>query len=324
MYTEPEDKKNRKIGGGFSTNPETPTVSHADFVAETVLPSLETICNRFGQEAVATDIVELTLPIYAGEEQVSANSPFPDYYAAAFLSCTLRGGREIGNISANVTNPQLVEKYGMKYVFGPICELGIVHMTTNVFNPSKYFHHQACRMGEVIDNFSQADYIAYIEVAKNLLRHGIYDWSIEHSPEEWGMLRPVIKLHGMSAVLSALARPMIDIAHLPGTKEVKYKYSLMHYTIRGLLPILLPKVRSDGVDEIDKMLGPIAEFVLDLSKEGAFRHEAYDETTEGKFFCALVDNHLDDIKQVGVKRVLQQIRLHWLRELTKPIRDSRL
>ncbi|MFA6459241.1 MAG: hypothetical protein WCV79_02490 [Candidatus Paceibacterota bacterium] len=308
------------IGGGWSENPDTPTVSHADFVADAVLPALETACKRFGQERVAAEIVEVALPIYKREATLgNGKSNRKSDETAAFLSCTMRGGHENGNISANVTNPMLAEKYGVRYVFGPISELGVVHQETNVFGSTgKFFHHHACRMGEVVDNFSEVDYIAYIETCKLLLRHGIYDWSIENNPEQWGMLRPSIRLYGMSAVLTPMAQAMIDIAHLPGTKEVKYQYSLMCSTIRGLYPIMIPKVRNNGVEEINKMLRPIVDFVLELSKEGVFKNkDAYYETAEGRFFSSLGDDYLDDIRKKGIQQVLKEIRLPWLKKLTK-------
>lgn len=322
LLNKPETPAKMSIGGGWSSNPNTPTVSHADFVADAVLPALETTCTRFGQEKVAAEIVAVTLPIYKREKKYG-ECKVPSDEAAAFLSCTLRGGHECGNISANVVNPTLAEKYGIEYVFGPISELGVVHQITNVFSPSKFFHHHACRMGEVIDNFTRTDYLAYIEVCKNLLHHGVYDWSIENDPEQWGMLRPSIRLYGMSAVLAPMAQAMIDIAHLPGTKDLKYQYSMMSWTIDGLYPIMLPKVRNNGVGEINKMIRPIVDFVLELSKKGAFKNnEAYYRTIEGQFFNSLTDDYLDDIKKKDIQQVLKEIRTHWLKELTKKSKSS--
>jgi hypothetical protein len=281
------------------------------------LPALEEACKRFGQETVAVEIVEVTLPIYKREVKYGVNK-IPSDDAAAFLSCTLRGIWEEGNVSANVVNPILAAKYGIKYVFKPISELGVVHQKMKVFCTSKFFHHHACRMGEVIDNFSQADYLAYIEVCKLLLRNGIYDWSIENKPEQWGMLRPSIRLYGMEAVLMPMAQAMIDIGHLPGTKEIKYKYSMMCSTIRGLYPIMIPKMRVNGVDEINKILRPIVDFILDLAKEGAFQTgDAYYSTVEGQFFRSLGGEYVEDIKGKGIKQVLTEIRLPWLKKLTK-------
>ncbi|MFA6314880.1 MAG: hypothetical protein WC648_00710 [Candidatus Paceibacterota bacterium] len=307
------------IGGGWSGDPNTPIISHADFVADAVLPALEAACTRFGQEQVAAEIVDVTLPIYEREVlYVHGKAEMPSGEAAAFLSCTLRGGDERGNISANVVNPLLAKKYGIKRVFGPISELGIVHQTTRVFEPAKFFHHHACRMGEVVDNFSEADYLAYIKVCENLLKHGVYDWSIENNPEQWGMLRPSIRLYGMSAVLTPIAQAMIDIAHLPGTKEVKYQYSMMCLTIYGLYPIMMPRVRKNGVDEISKMLQPITDFVLGLSKEGVFmdkdRNNFYEER---QFFRSLGNDYIDDIREKGIQQALKELRCYWLKRLTK-------
>jgi hypothetical protein len=322
VLDKPKTAEETRIGDGWSADASTPTISHAEFVATIILPALQATCTRFGQETVASEIVELTLPIYKLEKKCG-NLQAPSDEAAAFLSCTLRGGDEQGNISDNVRSPILAEKYGIKDVFGPISELGIVHQKTRVFCPTKFFHHHACRMGEVIDNFSQADYHAYIKVCKNLLQHGVYDWSIENSPEKWGMLRPSIRLYGMSAVLTPMAQAMIDIAHLPGTKETKYRYSLMARTIRGLYPIMIPKVRTNGVSEINKMLQPIVDFVLEASRNGAFKaDDAYYGSIEGKFFTALVNDYFNSIKGKGIQQTLTEIRPYWFDKLSRKDSDQ--
>lgn len=302
-----------QIGSFNSSDPETPTISHADFVEQHVLPKLEGACNNFGQQNVAAEIVQCALPLYQKERMYGS---IPSDETAAFLSCTLSGGYEAGNISSNVENVELAAKYGIKYVFGPICDLGIVHQEEKVFSVSKFFHHHACRMGEVVDNFSYDDYLAYIEVCKMLLRNGLYDWSVEQSPENWGMLRPSIRLYGMQSVLEPMAKSMIDIGHLPGTKDLKYKFSLMISTIRGLFPLMIPKVRKKGVEEIEKMLQPITNFILELSEEGAFRANScgYYGSEESKFFQMFGDN-LKDIHKKGITQFLKEIRPVWVPKL---------
>ena len=301
--------QNWRMGSG-SRIPPYPLVSHAEFVEKVVLPALYDACCRFGQAFVAEGIVKVTLPLYTLQRSDEV---------AAFLSCTLRGGQEGGNISRTVTNPLLAAKYGIGYVFGPISELGIVHQAEYVFGSNaKFFHYHACRMGEVIDNFSQKDYLAYIELCKFLLKNKVYDWSMEKSPEEWGMLAPCIRLYGLDAVMRPMAQALVDVAHLAGTKDWKYKYSLLGNTIDGLLPLMLPRMRKQGVQEIDKFLRPIVEFVLELSEEGAFHVEkASNSSIEGQFFFALAKDYLGDIEEKGIQQVLKEIRLPWLRKLTR-------
>jgi hypothetical protein len=207
---------NKRIGGYRSGDPNCPTISHRDFVIEVVLPTLSGTCKRFGKVSVAKSIANLANSLYK-------RNKYDD--VACFLCSTLISESEIGNISRNVTNPLLAEKYGIDYVFVPIVKLGIVHQRKNVFCASKFFHHHACRMGELIDNFSKEDYHSYIELCVTLLEHGIYDWSLEQNPEKWGMLRPSIKLYGLRAVFTPVVQAMIDIGHLIGTKDPKLNSS---------------------------------------------------------------------------------------------------
>lgn len=307
------------IGNGYASDPKTPTISHADFVAEVVLPALEGACMRFGQESVARDIVELVLLLYPGDSKTLYKAD-----AASFLSCTLRGGYgKDGNISRNVTNPILAEKYGIKYVFGPIVDLGLTHQETKVFDTTKFFHCHACRMGEVIDNFSQKDYLGYIELCKKLLKDGIYDWSMENDPEEWGMLRPSINLYGLEAVLLPVVQAMIAVGRLPGTKDYKYKFSFLHVVIQALYPILLPRVRKEGVAEIGKMLSPIVGTILELAKDGAFKDTQGGiwESVEGEFFLELKRLCLAEVPKKGIQQVLVEMKPKWKKKLTKKARS---
>jgi len=312
------DPNRMSIGAFTSNDPDEPVISHSDFVIEVVLPALDGACKRFGRANVARQIVQLVSPLYhkpieSGRMRKGLNL-FDE--AAAFLSCTLTGGHESGNISADVTNTILAEKYGVKRVFSPIVDLGLVHMETDVFDACKFFHHHACRMGEIIEIFGDKSFREYIEICKLLLRNDVYDWSIENDPEEWGMLVPSVRLYGMSAVLSPMANAMISTSHLPGTKNDKYKYSLMHRTIKALYPILLPKVRKNGPEEIEKMLQPIVEFVLNLSEEGAFLEDrAHHRSVEGQFFEALATDYIGGIEEKGIQQVLKEMFPIWKKKL---------
>jgi len=301
-----------KIGGFGTSNQSHPTVDHATFVAKAVLPTLSGACERFGQESVARSIVALARPLYENTEPDKYNDVVP-----CFLSATLCGGSEIGNISRNVTNPLLAEKYGVDYVFGPIVKLGLVHHETRVFDSvGKFLRHHACRMGEVIDGFCEQDYHDYIDQCATLLRHGIYDWSLEHNPEEWGILRPSIRLYGLRAVLSPIVQMMIDIGHLPGTKHCKYKYSYFHQVFRDLLPLLSPRVRKIGPEEIDRLLRPITDFILELSKYGPFCHEVSPFVCPTTEFFRSFAGLIGEIEEVGIKQVIDKNRSRWMKSMT--------
>ncbi len=308
--------KEELVIGSYVGPRNTPTIRHDEFVIKAVLPALQGTIKRFGTEQVAKEIVKVTIPLYEHADQGSLYGPGAD--AACFLSTTLtgeRGGGEDGNFSRNLTNPLLAEKYGVPYVFGPISELAVVHQITKVFYASKFLHCHACRMGEVIDNFSRENYLAYIALCKKLLEHGIFDWSMENDPEEWGMLRPSIKLYGLEAVMNPMVQAMIDVGHLSGTKDSKYQYSFMHWPIQGLYPLMLPRVRKSGVGEIDKFLRPVVDFVLELGEVGAFQGPSSRGSVEGEFFLALTRDYLEEIRSKGIQQVLKEIRLPWKKRL---------
>jgi hypothetical protein len=315
--SDPKPPSSISIGGFWSTDPDTPTISHDDFVFLAVLPALSDACERFGVESVARDIVDLALPIYKLEKYDFSGD------AASFLSDTLRGGPgQVGNVTPGVTNEKLAAKYGIKYVFGPIVRLGLAHQRLEVFSPSKYFYQQSCRMGEVIDGFTKEEFEEYIQMCIFLLEHRVYDWSIEQSPEEWGLLRPSIKTHGMREVLQPMANAMVALSHLPGANELKYHYSFLYRTITWLYPVMIPKVRKKGPGEINRYLNPIVQFVLELAEEGYFQREVFPDssTPEIQFFanCGL---SLEDVRQTGIQKALESRRNYWKETLPKGSRE---
>ena len=294
-----------QIGVYMTSNPNCPIITHAEFAERVVLPALEEACERFGQENVAQDIVNMTTLLYAKEGQ--ADWPYP--YVDSFLNTAVLGDNGENSIPPNLQNAELAAKYGVNYVYEPIVKLGLVHRETLVFDSvAKFFNHHACRLGWLIDDYGEADYHSYMNLCEYLLRHNIYDWSLEQSPEEWGMLRPSIKRYGMHEVLEPMVQAMIQIGIVPGTKERKYKHSFLSRAIRALYPLMMPQVRKDGPTAIVKMLQPIVDFVHDLNKEGAFL-ECH-ESISFDFFDSFKDG-LPLIKESGVPAYLSHNKRMW-------------
>lgn len=272
----------RHIGSFGTTDVTEPVVSHDTYVAEDVLPYLEGACNRFGQEEVARAIVRQVSRIYSEEpkfqgktmQNYNKSGPYCGD-SSAFLASVLRSCPDLRDdddvVDSVYCNVALANQLGIDYVFGPMVDLYLTHAETRVFSSTcKFLHHHAKRMGYVIADFSEDDYKAYIAACQLLLQHNTYDWVLEHNPEEWGEMRPIIRKYGMAAVLKTMTDVYIATSHLEGTKNAKYKYSFMRKAVDAIMRFVLPKVREDGLYRAEEALGLLLDRVFDLASHGAF------------------------------------------------------
>jgi hypothetical protein len=299
-----------RIGGSFSSHPKK-IISHAEYVRKEVLPLLVAAIENFGIEQAVMELLEISLPAY---EKINKDD------MASFWSNTIDGvpdgfpkeRQSFREKMAGKMNFDLAAKLGVKKFYGPILDLAMAHAETQVFsNTGKFFVTHACRMGEMVTRFSYEDYLTYIKLAKRLLRHGIYDWSIEHEAEEWKILTPAIKQFGFEAVLGASVKAMIDLAKIPGTKDCKYKYSYMAWIIDALYPYMVSKALKDGAKTFTLTLDPIVKFIKELHKLRAFTRDGYDEVE----FFRTFKQYLPIVERNGIDHLLQSIRSHWVSKL---------
>jgi hypothetical protein len=295
------------IGGQSTTDPSQPTITHADFVAQVVLPALHLACKRFGQEQVARDLVTIAMPLY----QIEGHGSYKYDCPAIFWDDTVAGGIANPEIPKNRTNRALAARYGIKYVFGPIARLGKTHQKTRVFCASKFFYAHACRMGEIIATLPHFDYLRYTQLCELLLENGIYDWSIEFNAKQWKLLRPLIKDRGLDAVLMPMINAMVSIKDLPGTLERKYRFSLLCWTITDILPWLVASTRKQGGPATEDLLAPIVKLITCMSLHGAF--QVSDMKTE-QFFRSF-KRYPAQIARYGVQETLRRKHRYWKKVL---------
>jgi len=320
----------KHIGGGFSMGkPDVQYITHADFVRDYVLPCLSEATDKFGIETIAKELVEVSLPGYKKieDEPLESKQGFAALFLHGFTMASFWNDTVASGVSESYIvpdqekggklNPALIAKFGAKKFLSPIIDLAIVHAETLVFsNISKFFSTHACRMGEVITRFGYDDYLVYIELAKKLLRHGVYDWSIEHSPKEWTLLTPAISKFGFKEVLEPTIDALAATGHIPGTKDPKYQYSYLNDTIRSLFPYLIPKAMSEGIGVLAQTIGPIADFVEELHQQGAFVEDSGQASAEREFFASF-EQYTPIIETDGIERLIETTRAYWLANLTE-------
>lgn len=309
--------KSISIGSFWSSHPEM-IVAHDYFVEREVLPALKEATKSFGLYQVAKELVEVALPGYGvmGEDDMacfwgSTVCDKPDVDRDGMSPQTYKklwGGR---------TNSELAATLGVKRYFGPIMDLAIAHVQANLFCPSKFFNCHATRIGQVAGRFSYVDYLAYVEMCKRLLKNGLYDWTIEQTPERWDMLEPAIKLYGFEEVIEPMMQAYLSIADIPGTKDCKYHYSLFAKSVADLYPYLIPLAVRRGVSVIYEALLPIANGIRDLYHQGVFLepNDGSQIHREEKFFAGIGQDYLDLLPEMPVNEAVKIVSTSWTPKL---------
>ncbi len=299
------------IGGYWTTHPHM-YMSHACYIMQSVLPALEAAIDNFGIDIVAGELVKVAKPVYEKIEKKDMAS-----FWSALASPT--DGNSLDEVAEAKRNVVIAARVGIARYFGPILDLAITHAETKVFdNTAKFFDFHMRRMGEVSSRFSYADYLVYIELSKMLLKHGVYDWSIEQSSEEWDQLSPLIQNYGFRSVMEPITQAIVAVGHIPGVKDVKYHYAHLALVIHDLLPYWADQSMREGVEVITQTLSPIVRLIQDLHQQGAFRKQNSDSKDTMDFFKAF-GSYVPMIRRQGVQCTIDSIRPHWLARLVDPI-----
>lgn len=288
--------------GGFKSDPPELIMSHADFVRLEVLPrKLKSAVEWFGMPTVAKELVEIALPAY---EKISADE------MGGFWGYTIEGKDEYE--SDTNPNSQFAAQIGIKRLFGPILELAIVHEETKVFNVSKFFFTHACRLGRVLARFSYDDFLTYIRLSKELLRAGVFDWSIEHSGKDWDLLTPAIRKYGFEAIVGAVVSAISQVSHIPAMRDIKYKYSHLTWLIDPLYPYMVARSMESDQEKFSDTLRRVTNLITDLYGAGAFKKEFGMglHRKEGHFLEAF-KGYIPAMERDGLAEVIDSIREHW-------------
>lgn len=294
------------IGSGWSSG-QVPTISHAEFISRFVPILLSDAVKKYGRESVLRDLAELALPLY---EKIDVDS------MARFWAETVKGAvkgdtGESGAKPEGLRNADLAADFGIKPLFGPILDLALVHNETKVFSSDgKYFGCHAKRMGYVVRRFGIDNLPPYVELAKQLLRYDVYDWSVELEPEQWDTLAPAIEKYGLTEAYSPIIEAKCALGGIPGTKEYKYKYSFLGATVWGLMPYLLPRLMESGPTTLREDLAHIVRFIHELHGKGAFATGSTWSAKEGEFFKAF-GGYLPIVQTNGIPATIESVRAHW-------------
>lgn len=301
-----DDRGIPMIGGNHSTGPF-PNITHAEFISQYVPVLIPEVVQKYGRKAVLRDLAELALPVY-GEVSVDA--------MARFWSQSVEGLRNDGGkpVPEGERNKDLAFQFGIRPFYGPILELAQVHGETKVFCDGKYFGNHCVRMGRVLTRFGLEAFQVYIELAKQLLRHNVYDWSAEQLPEHWDALAPAIEKYGFQETYG----PMIDaecaLGQVRGSKDSKYQTAYLRYTITDLYPYLIPRLMQDGPMIVRQDLDQIVAIVQEFHQRGAFQIGYWFEG-EGYDFFNSFKKGLPLIREKGIAGFLESKRAYWERRL---------
>jgi hypothetical protein len=299
------------IGGFWSSRPMHPTVTHTDFVIRNVLPRIEQAFleagKEFDAEQVAADLLEIGLIGYSNLPSEHASDSM-----AIFWNDVVSADRSEEKRNHSL---ELMARLGIKQYLGPIMQLARVHAETKVFDSSasKFFHCHACRLSIVPMLFSYQDYLDYMDLTAKLLRHGVYDWSIENTEQEWKLLSPAIQKYGLRATVEPFVNVAIAVSNVPGTKESKYKYSFVSGVTSALYATLMPMIMENGPGVIEPYFAPLTSFILDMHRDGAFRDE--DRSWYIRFFDELRGAQVSHIASHGMTATLESIRPKWTKAL---------
>jgi len=311
IYTTAYFMHDEKICIDRNERPNSPRMSHAEFVRRQVFPLLTKARAKFGDETVARELVEASLPAY----RKLPMEKMCGFWDRAMVGIEDGGPAEDAAFARQhegKLNPDLAAKIGVEKLLAPILELAVVHDETDVFGIDKFFVTHATRMGNVVTMFTYEDYLAYIELAKKLLHGGVFDWSIERDEEEWIQLTPIIRQFGLRPVIEPMVDVMVALSDIPGTKEEKYHYSFLSQTFKDLSPLLVALVLADeSTDAVSKTLDPLVPAIRALHTMGAFQSDVYSRNSpEGRFFSCF-GKKIRRIMKVGMEQTLRELSQLW-------------